>query len=183
MSEKNSYEIPAEVRAQVMAGLALAWDGQWFLKVNDKVGWDTAAELNVRTRNAFGRIEMRSTLLALGKKKADDLADALEIWQAYFRMFGADRGAFVGDFTIEGDTLTVTVRKCAAWEGAKRARLEKDVQACLTCDHLWKSWFGTLLPDCDVSQQVIARMGFGDPQCQFRITAAISETQTEKGQR
>ncbi len=62
MSINKMYEIPPEARAQVMAGLALAWDGQWFLKVNDKFGWDAAAEINVRTRNAFGRIEMRSTL-------------------------------------------------------------------------------------------------------------------------
>ncbi len=183
MSEKNSYEIPAEARAQVMAGLALAWDGQWFLKATDKYGWDAAAELNIRTRHAFGRLEMRSTLQALGKKKADDLRDALEVWQAYFRMFGADRGVFAGDYAIEGDTLRVTVNKCAAWEGAKRAKLKKDVQACLTCDNLWKIWFGTLLPDCDVSQQVIARMGFGDPQCQFRITAALSKAQAKEGQR
>jgi hypothetical protein len=183
MSEDKSYEISSELRAQVMAGLALAWDGQWFLKVNDKYGWDTAAEINIRTRIAFGRIEMRATLQALGKKQADDLRDALEIWQAYFRMFGADRGVFAGDYAIEGDTLTVTVHKCAAWEGAKRAQLEKDVQACLTCENLWQAWFGTLLPDHDVNQDVLARMGFGDPQCRFRITAAISKTQTEKGQR
>jgi hypothetical protein len=179
MSERKSYEIPSELRAQVMAGLALAWDGQWFLKVNDRFGWDTAAEINFRTRNAFGRIEMRSTLQALGKKKADSLQDALEIWQAYFRMFGADRGVFAGDYAIKGDALTVTVNKCAAWEGAKRAKLEKDVQACLTCETLWQSWFGALLPDHDVRQEVIARMGFGDPQCRFRINAAVSEAQSE----
>ena len=171
MSEEKSYEIPPEARAQVMAGLALAWDGQWFLKVTDKYGWDAAAELNFRTRNAFARIEMRSTLQALGKKKADTLKDALEVWQSYFRMFGADRGVFAGDYAIEGDTLTVMVHKCAAWEGAKRARLEKDVQACLTCENLWQTWFATLLPDHAVSQEVIARMGFGDPQCRFRVTA------------
>lgn len=182
MSINKMYEIPPEARAQVMAGLALAWDGQWFLKVNDKYGWDTAAEINIRTRHAFGRIEMRATLQSLGKKQADDLGDALEIWQAYFRMFGADRGVFAGNYTIEGDTLMVTVHKCAAWDGARRAKLEKDVQACLTCDHLWKIWFGTLLPGHDVSQEVIARMGFGDPQCRFRVTAVISKRQPEKGQ-
>jgi len=171
MSAKKPYEIPYDVRAQVMAGLALAWDGQWFLKVNDKFGWDTAAELNIRTRHAFGRLEMRSTLQALGKKKADDLRDALEVWQAYFRMFGADRGVFAGDYAIEGDTLTVTVHKCAAREGAKRAKLEKDVQACLTCEQLWQIWFSSLLPDHDVSQETIARMGFGAPVCSFRVTA------------
>jgi hypothetical protein len=183
MSKNKTYKIPAEARAQVMAGLALAWDGQWFLKVYDKYGWDAAAELNIRTRHAFGRIEMRNTLLALGKKKANTLQDALEVWQAYFRMFGADRGAFVGDYSIESDTLAVTVHKCAAWEGAKRAKLGKDVQACLTCEHLWQAWFGTLLPDHDVNQEVITRMGFGDPQCRFRVTAAISETQADRGQR
>jgi hypothetical protein len=86
-------------------------------------------------------------------------------------MFGADRGAFVGDYVIEDGTLTVVVQKCAAREGAKRAKLEKDVQACLTCEILWQTWFGTLLPDSDVSQEVIARMGFGDPQCRFLVTA------------
>jgi hypothetical protein len=49
--------------------------------------------------------------------------------------------------------------------------LEKDVQACLTCEKLWQTWFATLLPDHDVNQEVIARMGFGDPQCRFRVTA------------
>ena len=171
MSDGKTYEIPHEVRAQVMAGLALAWDGQWFLKVNDKFGWETAAEINLRTRHAFGRLEMRSTLQALGKRKADDLKDALEVWQAYFRMFGADRGVFAGDYAIEGDTLEVTVHKCAALEGARRAKLGKDVQACLTCEKLWQIWFGTLLPDHAVSQEVLARMGFGDAQCRFRVTA------------
>jgi hypothetical protein len=27
------------------------------------------------------------------------------------------------------------------------------------------------LPDHDVNQDVLARMGFGDPQCRFRVTA------------
>lgn len=171
MSDGKAYEIPAELRAQVMAGLALAWDGQWFLKVNDRFGWDTAAEVNIRTRHAFGRLEMRSTLQALGKTKADDLQDALDVWQAYFRMFGADRGVFAGDYAIEGDTLTVTVHKCAAWEGAKRARLEKNVQACLTCEQLWQIWFSSLLPGHEVRQETIARMGFGAPRCGFRVVA------------
>ncbi len=175
MADRKPYEIPHVVRAQVMAGLALAWDGQWFLKVYDQCGWEAAAELNIRTRHAFGRIEMRNTLQALGKKKADDLHDALEIWQAYFRMFGADRGVFAGDYSIEGDSLSVTVHRCAAWEGAKKAKLGKDIQACLTCENLWQIWFGTLLPDHDVKQEAIARMGFGDPQCLFRVTAKQNE--------
>jgi hypothetical protein len=86
-------------------------------------------------------------------------------------MFGADRGVFAGDYAIEDGTLTVTVHKCAAREGAKRARLEKDVQACLTCEQLWQIWFSSLLPDHDVSQETIARMGFGASTCRFHVTA------------
>ena len=46
MSDGKMYDIPHEVRGRVMAGLALAWDGQWFLKVKDRFGWDAAAEIN-----------------------------------------------------------------------------------------------------------------------------------------
>lgn len=166
-----AYSVPAEARARIMASLALAWDGQWFLKVYGKFGWEAAAEINVLVRAAFARLEMRAILRALGKPAASDLADAVAVWQAYFQMFGVERGAFAGEQVVEGDTIAVTVTKCAAWEGSQRARLERSDQACLTCDRVWAAWFDALLPDHDVSQQVIARMGYGAPQCQFRVRA------------
>lgn len=171
MDQASLYFISPEVRAQTMAALALGWDGQWFLKVQDKFGWEAAAEINARVRASFAKLEMRATLRALGKRAADDLADAVAVWEAYVRMFGGDVGAFVGELIVEGDAIYITVSRCAAWEGAKRANLERTDQACIACETVWQAWYGALLPAYDVSQQVIARQGMGAAQCQFRVRA------------
>ena len=163
------YALEPQARGQLMAALALAWDGQWFLKVKDRFGYQAAAELNARVRASFGRLEMRFTLRALGKESAEDLEDALEVWRAYVDAFDAGRGAFAGTQAVQGSTLRVSVTRCAAWEGAKRAGLEGTTQACVACETLWKAWFGALLPGREVSQQVLARMGFGDPACRFTV--------------
>ncbi len=170
-SETSIYPILPETRAQTMASLALAWDGQWFLKVHDKFGWEAAAEINARVRIAFAKLEMRAILRALGKRSADDLADAAKIWRTYVQMFGGDTGIFTGEQIIEGGTLHITVLKCAAWEGCKRAKLERADQACLTCEAVWQAWYAAMLPGYEVSQEVIARMGYGAPQCQFIVRA------------
>jgi hypothetical protein len=52
----EQYAIPPEKQARMLALLAMAWDGQWFLKVYEEYGWDAAAQLNARVRAAFGRI-------------------------------------------------------------------------------------------------------------------------------
>lgn len=75
-----SYSIPLEARAPLMAQLAMAWDGQWFLKVYDKFGWDVASEINARVRTSWSKIEMREALRILGKREADNLVDALAVW-------------------------------------------------------------------------------------------------------
>ncbi len=56
-----SYDIPVEARVQMMLKLAVAWDGQWFLKVYDKFGWDVASEINARVRGSWSKIEMMSS--------------------------------------------------------------------------------------------------------------------------
>jgi hypothetical protein len=169
-----SYSIPIEARTQIGIQLAVAWDGQWFLKVCDKFGWDTASEINARERPSFSRMEMRATLRALGKRKANDLADALAVWRAYMYQiffFGTGADAWESDQVIEGDTIHMTLTKCAVMEGAKRAKLERTEQACIACATAWSAWFGALLPDYEVSDEIIAQMGYGAPQCQIRVRA------------
>jgi hypothetical protein len=170
-SDAPSYSIPLEARAPLMAQLALAWDGQWFLKVYDKFGWDAASEINARVRTSWSKMEMRAALRALGKREADDLADALAVWQAYMEIFIFASDAFVGEQIIEGDTIHATATKCASLEGAKRAKLEHAHHACIACANAWEAWFKTLLPDYEVTEEIVERMGYGDSQCQFRIRA------------
>ena len=175
-----SYSIPLEVRAPLMAQLALAWDGQWFLKVYDKFGWDVASEINARVRTSWSKMEMRAALRALGKREADDLADALDVWQAYFEIFNFAGDAFVTEQIIEGDTIHVSVTKCAGLEGARRAKLEHAHHGCIACANAWETWFKTLLPNHEVTEEIVERMGYDDSQCRFRIRAVPRNLQEDK---
>ena len=161
------YSLEKDDLLWALPRLMLAWDGQWFLKVHDEFDWKTAARLNARVRAAFGRIEMRVMLQALGKRRADDLHDAVRILRTYIeRVFAA---GFVGDFRIAGDQLDIFVTTCAAWEGAKRAALERTDQACIACEGIWGVWLETLLPDREVVLDIPERMGYGDPRCHIAL--------------
>jgi hypothetical protein len=159
------YSLEPTDLIRVLPRLMLAWDGQWFLKVYDEFDWETAAGLNARVRAAFGRIEMRTMLRALGKRRADGLPDAVRVLRTYIE--GVFAAGFVGDYRVDEDRLDAFVTTCAAWEGAKRAALERTDQACIACETLWLAWFKTLLPNHQIVFDIQERMGYGDPRCHF----------------
>jgi hypothetical protein len=174
----EQYAVPPEKRARMLALLAMAWDGQWFLKVYDAYGWEAAARLNARVRAAFGRIEMRRMLRALGKRAADDLEDAVQIIMAYFQ--GVLAAGFDAAFTSEGNRAEITVTRCAALAGAKRARtgvqgLERHDQACIACQGLWHAYFDVLLPDTPVEAELKEFMGHGALRCRILIRAGRTD--------
>ena len=175
-----SYSIPLKARAPLMVQLALAWDGQWFLKVYDKFGWDAASEINARVRSSWSKMEMKAALRALGKREADDLADALAVWRAYFEIFNFASDAFVGEQFIENDTIYVSVTKCANMEGVKRAKLEHTHHPCIACANAWEAWFKTLLPNHEVTEEIVERMGYGASKCQYLIRAVPRHVQEDK---
>jgi hypothetical protein len=161
------YEISPEKRAHMLALLAMAWDGQWFLKVYDEYGWEAAARLNARVRAAFGHIEMRRMLRALDKRTADDLEDAARIILTYFREVLA--AGFDAEFNIEENRAEITVTRCAALSGSKRAGLERHDQPCIACQGLWHAYFETLLPATPVEVEMKELMGHGAQQCHIVI--------------
>jgi hypothetical protein len=182
----EQYAVSPEKRARMLALLAMAWDGQWFLKVYDEYGWEAAARLNARVRAAFGRIEMRRMLRALGKRAADDLEDAVQIIMAYFRDVLA--AGFDAEFTSEGDRAEITVTRCAALTGAKRARtrmpgLERHDQACIACQGLWHAYFDVLLPDTPAEVGMREHMGCGAPRCTIVIRAGRTNDGREQTRR
>lgn len=163
------YAVAPETKAHMLALLAMAWDGQWFLKVYDEYGWDAAALLNARVRAAFGRIEMRRMLRALGKRTADDLEDAVHVILAYFRDVLA--AGFDAEFVTADDCAEIMVTRCAALSGSMRAGLERHDQACMACRGLWHAYFEVLLPDTPVDVELKEQMGRGASRCHIAIRA------------
>ncbi len=163
------YPLSDEVKVNILRKLALFWDGQWFLKTVDEFGLEAAICLNARVRAAFGRIEMRTLLRALGKRRADDLADATRLIATYGEVLMS--GALRADFQMTNPTQAeVLIYRCAAYEGAKLARLERVDQACVACEILWGAWFEVLLPDTPATVCYPMRQGKGAPHCHFIIT-------------
>lgn len=163
----ETYAIPETRKVRMLRKLALFWDGQWFLKSVEKFGLEEAIELNALVRTAFGRIEMRTLLKAVGKKQADDLTDALRMIATHTELL---LGAGVkADYYSGDDVARVVVHRCTAFEGAKRANLPRQDQACVTCETLWDAWFDTLLPQAKITVRYPQRQGKGDPVCEFII--------------
>lgn len=173
----HTYSISAPDQVHMLRRLLLYWDGQWFLKSVETIGLEAAVELNARVRSSFGRIEMRLLLKTVGKKKADDLADALHLLEIYADTF-MGRGLRADFVALDSDRAEITIRRCAAYEGAKRASLARADQACVACETLWNAWLEILLPDSPLQVEYPARQGMGDPVCRFVI-----QTGTGNGQR
>jgi hypothetical protein len=160
------YPLSEEVKVDMLRKMVLFWDGQWFLKTVDEFGLEAAIRLNARVRTAFGRIEMR---ILLGKRRADDLADAIRLVNTYGEVLMG--GALRADFqTITPTRAEVLIYRCAAYAGAKMARLDRVDQACVACETLWDAWFEVLLPDTPVTVRYPMRQGKGAPHCHFIIT-------------
>lgn len=161
------YHIPEAQKVRMLRKLALYWDGQWFLQSVEKFSLEEAIELNALVRTRFGRIEMRTMLRALGKKRANDLTDALRMIATHTELL-LGRGA-KADYQTGDGTAHVLVRRCSVFEGAKRANLPRQDQACVTCETLWGAWLQVLLPEEDFTVQYPQRQGKGDPVCEFII--------------
>lgn len=165
-ADTELYELSPAAGPALLTRLLMAWDGQWYLKVYERFGWEVATELNARVRADYGRIEMRSVLRALGKRRADDLADAVRVLRSYYQLYGA---AFEAAYQPSETQVDVVVSQCAALEGSKRARLERHDQACIACEKLWPAWFRALMPGHEFSLEIKGRMGHGTPRCHFTI--------------
>jgi hypothetical protein len=163
----EQYIISPEERAHLLALLAMAWDGQWFLKVHAEHGWEEASRLNASVRAAFGRIEMRRMLRALGKRAADDLEDAVQIIHTYFQQ--ALAAGFDAEFDVTKDRAEIAVMRCAALRGSKQAGLERHDQSCIACRGLWQAYAEVLLPETFTQVEVKEQMGRGASRCHIVV--------------
>ena len=164
----KKYDIAQAEQIEMLQKLLLYWDGQWFLKTVEESGLEAGIRTNARVRASFGRIEMRAILKAARKKRADDLADALVLLNSYLDVFMGDR--LKAELNLTSDTeASITVAHCPAYEGARRARLERSDHSCIACAGLWPAWLNALLPEDDIEVDISEQQGRGDSRCLFNI--------------
>jgi hypothetical protein len=82
---------------------------------------------------------------------------------------------------VDSTHAEIVVRRCAAYEGAKRAALPRVDQACIACEGLWNAWLETLLPGYQVDVQYPLRQGKGDAHCLFLIHVYQDEADPNGG--
>ncbi|MEJ2420955.1 MAG: DUF6125 family protein [Acidobacteriota bacterium] len=179
MTQPTGKTLPAEKLVELLGKMLLAWDGQWFLKVAESCGLETAVELNARVRESEARIEMRELMKALGLKEAAGLEEAMEVIQFYGR--DVFSGVVQADYRAEGGALTVDVCRCRPQEGASKAGLKPDTP-CIACARLWNAWLGTLIPHSQWETDIRESLGRGASHCLIQIRKSAGKS-AEPGNR
>lgn len=155
----------------LMRRLLMAWDGQWFLKVTEKFGIEVAIDLNVRVRRSFARIEMREALRdAKIFRNLFSMEEAMAFLWNYLKV-GND-GEIVADYEVNDSNSLINVFWCPAFEGAKKAQLERQDQACISCSGMWNAWIAKLfeIDESLIEVKIDKMLSKGDCHCSIRIS-------------
>jgi len=158
----GSEKLSSEAAINLLGKLMLAWDGQWFLKTAATCGLEKAVALNAKVRYSFGRIEIREFLKAKGSGGAATLEEAVSLLEEYQQLFLGE--GMAAAWEIDGDTVTVSVSRCAPQEGAAKAGLRPDTP-CVACETVWNAWLETAFPGSRWSTEIEAAMGRGAACC------------------
>ncbi len=148
------YELKGNKPIELLRWLLSTIEGQWLMKTSAAYGPGEAIKLSSKVRSAFGKTEMKAMLALIGKSKADDLADSIEIVQTYLTLVYGERG-WVGSFRQTGGNnggvgrVEIEVVKCGALDNLKKAASGGEGLA-LACEMMWNSWFEVLLPEWQI---------------------------------
>lgn|GEM_PF-1896748 len=156
------YELKGNKPLELLRWLLSTIDGQWLMKTSAAYGPGDALKLSSKVRSAFGKTEMKAMLALIGKSKADNLADSIEIVETYLTLVYGERG-WVGSFRQTGgnnaglDRIEIEVAKCGALDNLKKATsgttsgtANGSEGLALACEMMWNSWFEVLLPEWQI---------------------------------
>jgi len=170
MAIDDRYLLDSSSKVRMLQKLALAWDGQWFLKTSEKCGIDEAVALNQKVARACQRLVARMSLEAWKVEKAADFEDAGRMVRALLEW--SLGSLWKTDFKIAKDSIRIEVYLCPVFEGAKQANLERTDQACLNCAEAWSVWFDAFLSGQEVKVAHLSKMSEGSRSCLIQIEKA-----------
>ncbi len=162
-----SEKLSPEAAVKLLGRLMLAWDGQWFLKVAQECGVETAVALNAKVRSSFGRIEIREFLKAKGRPGAKSVAEAVALLAEYQRLFLGE--GLAAEWEVHDDTVAVQVSRCSPQRGAGKAGLRPDTP-CVACETVWDTWLQAVMPGSVWTTRIDASMGRGAEACRIILT-------------
>lgn len=114
MAEPRRY--PFGLEADVLVDLiSTCWrshDGQWFLKVAERVGLEAAMRLNERAIASLGRIELREFKRATGIPSLDTMAQVADWYRLTSHIFGGLTRPGRTLTVVDADTLLLEYTEC-----------------------------------------------------------------------
>ena len=167
MEIDKKYIFDHSSKIRMLQHLALAWDGQWFLKSSEKFGMKQAIILNQTVGKSVQRLVARMSLKAWKMKKALDFEDAGRMIRGILDW--SQGHSWKTNFEIARESINIEVIRCPLYEGAKQANLERIDQACLNCEEVWSIWIDTLLPGQKVNAKHLSKMSEGTNSCLIRL--------------
>lgn len=122
-SPTSTSSLSAVQREELLRRSWMATDGLWFYQTAQAKGIDAANETNIQVVREFGRQEMRRLMRAL------DIT-TVETGEQYHQLFRIAVELYIGSLletqeSVEGSTHHITVTKCFAYTGAKKAGIDK----------------------------------------------------------
>lgn len=101
-----------------------AHDGQWFLKVKDRFGLETAMELNELAVHAMGKIEARRVRELTGIDEVNDCLGFARFFQTFAALRGIPAGEHSPIVSVNPDQIELAFSRCGIAEMAMAAKME-----------------------------------------------------------
>lgn len=152
-------------RAELYFRLWWSHDGQWFLKAREEVGLERAMDLNERSIESMGRIEMRELHRTLGAPEVADAAAFLPMAEAAHDLVG-----YPGTGTMDGDhAFDFAVDACPVWPMTEAAGLTDVAPGCRGSLRRQLGWATVFFPAERVRWTRTHGRPDGDPSCGYRF--------------
>lgn len=103
----------------------MSHDARWFAAAAQKLGMQTANQLNQTAARDLGATEARRIVRKLQLPKIESLDDYLLTQEVFISLLGPDLIKYQVD-KIDNNTFEIKIRKCLAYDNIKRASMVDD---------------------------------------------------------
>ncbi len=157
---------------ELRMGALTAMDGLWFMGVEERLGFDTALEIDIQVWKNYGIVLTkriaRMTGIDLKKGSRPDMHQVKFLLDALCVLDGT-RASIV----LEPDgTLLYRVDACPWWDNFQKAGRRN--HPCEMIDEIvFRDWLGAI--DGSLSMEILHSRPRGCEYCSFRITGGLAE--------